>query len=602
MSWRAPSGAIWQIRNLRESEGNQVTKGTAAVYARFSSDLQKDRSIDDQLADCKKYAERGSLKIISTFSDRAKSAATMIDRDGLIELMRAAKERQFNTVIVESLDRLSRDTEDLAGIYKRLTFYGVEILTLNEGATTPIHVSIRGMVGSMALTDLANKVRRGHRGLAREGLIPGNVVYGYRAVPGKPGEREIDEEKATIVRRIFAEYAEGRSPLKIAADLTKDGIPTPRGGVTAWNRQSFLGCGTMSKGMLANPLYVGEIVWGNCTTIRNPDTGKHVRRLAQEDSTAISAPHLRIIDQQLWNAVQAVRQGRATVKFGPTGKITRRPSVARTDHLLAGILQCGTCHSHMQISSTDKNGSPRIGCAAAIQRGTCQHTRTYGLERLQKAVIDTMRPDLMTKEAIAEMARSFKLRSEELKAKNRKNLGDKASVKKKLNDIEIKLHRLGDAIENGGEAVKMLLDRIAPLEAERAGLTERLRLLEAESRVELHPNASNNWRDSLVRLYEALTKEGATIGPRTLAAFRNVYDTVIVHPVTRNQPYKFSTYLRAEAAMGVDHSPPIRTAKQVLEEQGIFNSAADKHGCAFLSAKQKENVLCFGHFTERLAA
>jgi hypothetical protein len=483
-----------------------------------------------------------------------------------------------------------------------LTFYGIEILTLNEGVTTQIHVGIRGIVGSMALTDLAQNVRRGHRGLARDGLIPGKLVYGYKAVPGKPGVREIDEEKAKVVRRFFTEYAEGKSPLQICADLTKDGIPTPRGDRTAWNRQSLGGCGTMSKGMLANPLYIGKIEWGNCTTIKNPETGKPVRRAPTDEVTVIDAPHLRIIDPKLWNAVHAVRRARATVHFGPTGKVRRRPSVARTDHLLAGMLQCGTCNSHMVISSTDKNGSPRIGCAAAIQRGTCQHTRTYGLERLQKAVIDTMRPDLMTREAIAEMARSFKSRSEELKAKNRKNLGDKVSVQKKLNEIEIKLHRLGDAIENGGDSVKSLLDRIAPLEAERSGLTERLRLLEAESRVQLHPNAADNWRDSLGRLYEALTKEGATIGPRTLAAFRNVYDSVIVHPVARNEPYKFSTYLRAESAMGVDHSPPIRSAKQILEEQGVFNSAADKHACAFLSAKQKKNILCFGHFIERLAA
>jgi site-specific DNA recombinase len=579
---------------LRESKGKQVIK-TAALYARYSSDLQKDKSIADQQADCENYAEKEKIKIIATFSDRAKSAATMFDRDGLIELMRAAKEKKFSAVIVESLDRLSRDTEDLAGIFKRLTFNGVAIHTLNEGVATSLNVGIRAIVGPMQLTDMAAKVRRGQRGMVRAGLAPGSIVYGYRSIPGgKAGERERDDATAKIVTRIFTEYSNQRSPVEICGDLTKDGIPTPRGGAS-WNRQSLYA-------ILENRMYIGEIIWGRCHTVRNPDGGKHIKRKnAPGDQASVSAPQLRIIPQELWNAVEAVRRARATVKFGPTGKIGRRPSVARTDHLLAGMLQCGVCNGHMVISSTDKNGKPRIACAAAIHHATCDHKRSYDLDRLQKAVIDTMRPELMTREALAELVRSFRARSDENKARNRKNLGDKAAVHKRLNGIEVRLHRLADAIENGGDTVKSLLDRIAPLEIERAGLQERLRLLDAENKVQLHPNAADNWRDSFARLHHAMTTE-PNIGPQTLAAFRNIYDTVVVKPVLRNEAYKFATYLRAESAMGVNHSPPTRTAKQVLEEQGVFNSAIDKHGCAFLSAKQKKIVVCFGHFIERLAA
>jgi len=567
-----------------------MTKQTAALYARFSSDLQKDRSIDDQLAECKKYAARENLKVIATFTDRAKSGASMFDRDGVIELMRAAKEKAFDTVVVEGLDRLSRDQEDLAGIYKRLTFFGVKIQTLHEGVTTGVQVGLRGLVGSLYLTDLADRMRRRQKGTVRDGLSPGSLVYGYRAIPGKPGEREINEQTSKIVLRIFIEYSNGQAPRYIAAGLTKDGIATSRGGTT-WNRQSL-------HGILTNPMYIGQIIWGRCRTMLNPDTGKYIKRKATaEDRSSADAPHLRIVPQELWNAVQATLRGRATMKFGPTGKIVRRPSVARTDYLLAGMLRCGACNHHMQISGASKNGNTRIGCAAAIQRATCKHTRTYDLERLQKAVIDTMRPELLTKEALGEIKRGFQARREELKAKNRKNLGEKVEVKKKLNVIEVRLNRLADAIENGSEAVKLLLDRITPLEAERVGLQERLRLIEAEGKVELHPNAANN----LERLYKALTEED-TLGPRALAAFRTLYDTVVVHPVGRNDKYKFSTYWRVGIAMGFDLYPPIRSAKQILEEQGVFNSAADKHGCAFLSAEQKENVVCFGHFTERLAA
>ena len=121
-------------------------KNRCAIYARYSSDLQKDRSIEDQFAICRNLAQRENLEVLKEYADRAKSGATLFDREQLIELMAHAKERRFDVLVVESLDRLSRDTEDLAGMYKRLTFYGVQIRTHNEGATTPMHVSIRGLV------------------------------------------------------------------------------------------------------------------------------------------------------------------------------------------------------------------------------------------------------------------------------------------------------------------------------------------------------------------------------------------------------------------------------------------------------------------------
>ena len=167
---------------------------TAVVYARFSSDLQKDRSIADQVALCEQIAKRDGYKIIKVYSDRAKSAASMFERDGLLAMMTASKKKSFDAVFCESLDRLSRDQEDLAGIFKRLTYCDIKLIT-SEGETTDIHVGIRGIVGSMFLKDLGNKVRRGHNGRVREGLFPGTVTYGYRRILGKPGERERSSRK-----------------------------------------------------------------------------------------------------------------------------------------------------------------------------------------------------------------------------------------------------------------------------------------------------------------------------------------------------------------------------------------------------------------------
>ena len=118
-----------------------------AIYARYSSDLQKDRSIEDQFALLEAFALNNQLQIVMRFEDRAKSGTSIMGRDGLMSLMEAARDGLFQAILVESLDRLSRDQEDLAGIFKRPNFYGVEIRTLHEGAADEIHVGIARQSG-----------------------------------------------------------------------------------------------------------------------------------------------------------------------------------------------------------------------------------------------------------------------------------------------------------------------------------------------------------------------------------------------------------------------------------------------------------------------
>jgi DNA invertase Pin-like site-specific DNA recombinase len=141
---------------------------------------------------------------------RARSGASVFGRDGLMQLMDAARQRLFDVVIVEPLDRLSRDMEDLAGIHKRFSFQGIEIQAVHDGTVDEILIGIRGLVGQMQHEEGAKKLRYGMAGVVRDGRHAGGRAYGYRAVLGRPGQLEIVEEEASIVRRIFAAYAAGR--------------------------------------------------------------------------------------------------------------------------------------------------------------------------------------------------------------------------------------------------------------------------------------------------------------------------------------------------------------------------------------------------------
>ena len=107
---------------------------SVALYARYSSDNQRDASIEDQLRLCRERAEHEEWRVVDSYNDRSTSGASLL-RPGIQALMQDAQARRFTLVLAESLDRISRDQEDIAGVYKRLTFAG--ILTLAGGKKTP---------------------------------------------------------------------------------------------------------------------------------------------------------------------------------------------------------------------------------------------------------------------------------------------------------------------------------------------------------------------------------------------------------------------------------------------------------------------------------
>jgi DNA invertase Pin-like site-specific DNA recombinase len=210
----------------------------AAIYARYSTDLQSAASVEDQIRLCAERAEREGWSVVRQDADRGISGASLL-RPGLQAMLQGAARGEFDVLIAEALDRLSRDQEDIAGLYKRLGFAGIRIVTLAEGEISELHIGLKGTMNALFLKDLAQKTRRGQRGRVEAGKIPGGNSYGYRMVRRleedgavSTGEREVDEREARIVRRIFAEYAAGLPRRRIAAGLNREGVPGPRGG--AW--------------------------------------------------------------------------------------------------------------------------------------------------------------------------------------------------------------------------------------------------------------------------------------------------------------------------------------------------------------------------------
>src|ERR1700732_2041630 len=150
----------------------------AVIYARYSSDLQREASIEDQIRLCRKRIEQDGWEYLHAYTDRALSGASAL-RPAYQRLLEDARHGQFDVVVAEALDRLSRDQEDVAGLFKRLHFAGVRLFTLAEGEITELHIGLKGTMNALFLKDLAEKVRRGLAGRIHQGRSGGGLCYGY---------------------------------------------------------------------------------------------------------------------------------------------------------------------------------------------------------------------------------------------------------------------------------------------------------------------------------------------------------------------------------------------------------------------------------------
>ncbi|WP_018318689.1 recombinase family protein [Bradyrhizobium sp. WSM2793] len=548
------------------------SKKTAVLYARYSSDMQKATSIDGQLLLCRKVALRNNLDIIGAFVDAAKSGLTEGARDGYQRLLNGVRKHDFDVVVVEHFDRLSRDPATIQRLKQVFEFNGVELMDQKGVYATATDISIASLYNTIYKPQLAEKVRRGHDNAVTNGRIPGSYAYGYRPKPGAPGERTIDEDEAKVVLRIFTEYAAGRSTRSIAADLTREGVPSPgairhknKAGRTTWNHQCITG-GRHGRGIIGNDLYIGEIHWNVRSTIINPETQKkQKRRNPEERHIIVKKPELRIVPQVLWDRAQKVRSVRAVHMFGPTGKPRRRIVIPRNnEHPLAGVLRCGVCNGHMRIAQSSRNGAPRAACANAHQRGTCEHTRSFDMDVLLEDASAKIEVKLLSPRAIEEAMHAWK----EERKNDRNKSSEYAKLDRRRRVLTTEIERLSYAIANSRRKPDELLKRIDECDLERESVEERMRLLGGGGENVIpfdHPKFGDRYRLEVRRLVTALKTNPKAI--ETRVAFRNLIDCIVVHPVRKRMPYEYTPYLNSVALYGKKLFPE---GRRTAEESSSF--------------------------------
>ncbi len=482
----------------------------AAVYARYSTDLQSDTSIEDQLRVCRRMIDSHGWTLTETYSDAALSGASLL-RPDYQRLMADARIGRFDVVVAEGLDRFSRDQEHIAAFFKQMSYRGIPVITVAEGEISELHIGLKGTMSALYLKDLAQRTHRGLEGRVEAGTSAGGICYGYRVkreirADGSvsTGDREIIPEEAETVMRIFRDYDAGLSARAIAAALNEEGIPSPRegSGDGCWGASTISGNWKRGTGILNNELYVGMLVWNRQRFVKDPQTFKRQARPNPPEAWKYhEVPDQRIIDDALWDRVKA-RQGAIREAMNPAGVQSGRPRLEkarRPVYLLAGLMKCACCGSSYTL--INKN---RYGCVAPRNKGEsiCTNRATILREEVEARVLDGLReallhPDLITT-FVEEYRRAFNAAAADAGAGREKASRDLAKAEKKIAGILT-------AIEDGMYHPSMK-ETMAALEKDKAELTAFLADRPEPPALRLHPRLSDLYREKIASLAEALNQ------------------------------------------------------------------------------------------------
>ncbi len=331
-------------------------KDFAVGYCRFSSDNQREESIDAQKRAINKYAEENGLTICKWYIDEACSARTA-NRPGFQEMIEDSGKRGFNKLLIYKFDRFSRDDYDRA-IYKRkLKMNGVQIISVMEKVdNSPQGEMLQSILEAWATyysNNLSTEVMKGMKENAFNCKCNGGVPpYGYKRIPhiengitktSKKGtimhDTVIDPKNAEAVKLIYNMTLEGKTRTEIMERLNSLGFRDAKG--------NEFKCGTYIDRILRNERYTGTYIFNEYRRVLN--MGKYgIEKNA--DPIKIENGFPKIIEKETFLAVQKILEQR----------VHRSPFNTTEQYLLAGKIVCGECGKTFQGWKKSKNGKDYI--------------------------------------------------------------------------------------------------------------------------------------------------------------------------------------------------------------------------------------------------
>ena len=302
----------------------------AAIYARVSdkSQAEEDKtSLAEQTADMEDYCERRGLRIVARYQEVGRGWSKK--RPEFQRMLDDAREGRFDVIVCWKSDRLSRGMFPAAALMEVVEAYQLRIESVMDAVDMKTF-GLMAAIGKIELDNFRERAAMGKRGAAKRGRIAtGKPPYGYRV--GADSQPTVNEAEAAVVRRIFHDYVErGLGIVRIAWDLTDEGVPTATGGRT-WHE-------SVVHHLLGNPVYTGTWSYGRT---RNIATDEGTRVFAQPADTWIGVPVPPIVDEETFARAQATKRAR----------LSRAKRNTKVLYLLQHLLRCAECGRTFQAHS-----------------------------------------------------------------------------------------------------------------------------------------------------------------------------------------------------------------------------------------------------------
>jgi DNA invertase Pin-like site-specific DNA recombinase len=417
-----------------------------ALYIRVSTDEQSERglSLDTQIHTLQQAAlARGFTGPFCLFCDAGISGGTVAKRPAMSLLLEEVQAKQVDVLIATKLDRLWRNTRDALNALESLKKAGVAfiILDMHLDATTPFGEAMFTMLATFArleATQAGERVQAVNRRIVAQGRHVGGHTppLGYKRDPVTK-QLSIDPETAPLIRLIFELYLSDQTSgaYQIARQFNDQGQLSPTGRL--WDQLNILR-------ILRNPVYVGEVVYGN-------NGPKHKRWLSDEGRIRATGTHEALIDRATWEAVQSKMRRRRTAGRDTSPK-----------RLLSGLLYCEDCQARM-YSSWGGSPSQALFECGSMKKGGRQACPTG--KRIFSRVLDEL--------VIAAIARN--LTAARAKGWAQRKAAKPAQVKRQIRErdwLQGKLDRLQEVYIDGGLDPEVYRNRRAALLSELAALEQ----------------------------------------------------------------------------------------------------------------------------------
>ncbi|WP_166525106.1 recombinase family protein [Caproicibacter fermentans] len=428
----------------------------AVIYARYSSDAQKETSIDDQIRDCNKFAADNNYRIIHIYRDDCVSGKTD-NRDQFQQMLSDSAKELFETVIVWKLDRFARNRNESALNKVKLKKNGVKVVSAMEHIPDgPEGIILESVLEGMAeyyIYDLMEKTTRGRIGVALQCKhTGGRPLLGYKVNPDKT--YSIDEYNAETIRQIFHMYATGSSFSEIIDEMNRQGRKTASG-------RSF-GKNSIHE-LLRNERFIGIFTYNKIPS----ENGKRNSHASKPKDKVIRIPDgiPAIVSMDEWNTVQQKMQ---------KNKHTQARYKAKIEYLLSGKIFCGECGGAMvgQSSGSHEKYS-YYECSTKKRLRTCSKSNVKK-ETIEAAVINYT-IDYILSEEFRESLVDLILQQDDERQKSARLI---TGLKEKIGQNQTAKDNIIKAIE-AGIFTSTTKEKLEALEAESDLLNSQL--LEAET-------------------------------------------------------------------------------------------------------------------------